>query len=145
MRLKWKEEIIIVRDHLEGGPVALVEDLEEGLVLEWDLVVAEAEEVLVDLEEIHVVVLKEIIVEEDLVDLIEVDLAVIVVEETDLVVIEEDLMIDQEKCIKQFVQNVRKNVKFRSSLERVEDRYIVEIVLIKRESKKIDNSVSIEL
>jgi hypothetical protein len=41
--------------------------------------------------------------------------------------LEEASMMDQEKCIKQFAQNVSKNVKFRSSLQKV-SQFIVEIV-----------------
>ena len=40
---------------------------------------------------------------------------------------EEALMMDQGKCIKQFAQNVRKNAKFHSNLQKA-SQFIVEIV-----------------
>ena len=39
-------------------------------------------------------------------------------------------ILDQEKCIKQFAQNVSKNVKFRSSLQKV-SQFIAETVFRK--------------
>ena len=43
----------------------------------------------------------------------------------------------QEKCIKQFAQNVRKNAKYRSNLQKV-SRYIVETALARCQRKKVD-------
>jgi len=44
----------------------------------------------------------------------------------------------QEKCIKQFAQNVRKNAKYRSSLQKV-SRYIAEIVTLKSQKNQDTN------
>jgi hypothetical protein len=44
--------------------------------------------------------------------------------------LKEASMMDQEKCIKQFAQNVSKNVKFRSSLQKV-SQFIAETVFRK--------------
>jgi len=45
------------------------------------------------------------------------------------------VLLDIEKCIKQFVLNVRKNVKYRSNLQKA-SQFIAKIVLEKEEDSK---------
>lgn len=53
---------------------------------------------------------------------------------------QEDLLVDHEKCTRQFVLNARRNVKFHSSLKKT-DQSIAESALLRKALREINNSL----